>query len=300
MFSAVQCSKAKFGVVPYENSSNGPVIETLDLLINRERAFPDIQVCSETYLDVQHCLLGHIEKSVASIDVGPGINSCKHAFSAGPNPATRVPRTKPILDLQHIKYVISHPQALGQCEKFLAYYLGAAEHYEVTSTSEAAKMVAEDLTGTKVAIASSLAAGINGLDILAKSIQDVEENTTRFATIHRGPVVFENLSPYPQKLQVSPAEESNLKALVSLDVNHSQHGALASALLVFKTYDLNVTNINTRPSRVRPWHYIFLLEFEGRRQFENEKSVERLMKDLDKSTEGSRWHGSWIDRFSQR
>ena len=264
------------------------MVETLDLLIDRDQAFSDIQICREAYLEVQHCLLGHALAPNPNVATDTGVNSAHNVPSIRATPALRRTRTKPLTDLQHIKFVLSHPQALGQCGKFVATYLPDAERYEVSSTSEAARLVREDRTGTKVAISSSLAAELNGLDILARSIQDVEENTTRFLVIHRGSVPSED-------------RQSHLrKALVTFGIDHSKHGALASALLIFKNHDLNLTSIYPRPSQIRPWHYQFLVEFEGTHHLEPIESVKQVLSDLSDVTEGSKWLGSWPNQFSQR
>jgi len=294
----VQSSNASFGVVPFENSSNGSVLQTLDLLIDKEEDFADVQVCAETYMDVQHCLLGRIHKSSYLEKQAPPSDS----GSATPTlsiPFPREPRSKPLTDIRHIKRIYSHPQAFGQSEAFLSTYLKLAKRHEVSSTSEAAKIVAQDESGEAAAIASRLAADVNGLAILAKEIQDVENNTTRFLIIQKGPVNPDDRGVLPGKFFADPGSAQDRKALVAFSINHETKGALAHALWIFRKHELNLTSINSRPSRVRPWHYIFLVEFEGKEELRNPDLLHLALKELDTATEGNKWLGCWIDRFGQ-
>lgn len=285
VFLAVQNSNVSYGVVPFENSSNGSVLYTLDLLIDREDRVGDVLVCGEAFLPVHHCLLGHAvplarDEAIASVnDVS----------------ATSDPKC-PLTDLSRIKRVLSHHQAFGQCEKFLSTYLKGIERQEVSSTSKAAEMVAGDTSGTSVAISSSLAAGMNRLDFLADEIQDEKDNTTRFFILRKGrktgkPIIFQkHVAPEPRDLR--------WKTMVSFGIDHRLSGALADALFVFKTFDLNFTSINSRPSRIRPWHYIFLVEFEGKREEDGTGSVNGALRELDKRTLGWRWLGSWVNQLA--
>ena len=297
----MQTSSASFGVVPFENSSNGPVQITLDLLIDRDNDFPDIQACAEAYMEVQHCLVGYASKN-SSFD---NVKDMRSSFSSGTatpttdRPFPREPKAKPSTDLRHVQRIFSHPQAFGQCEAFLSTYLKNAERVEVSSTSKAASMIAEDRSrsSTDAAISSRLAAGVNGLTILAKGIQDVDGNTTRFLIIQKGAVNAVNQAMLPEKLQRCNAKRPNKKGLVAFSINHETQGTLADALLIFKKHDLNLTSINSRPSRLRPWHYIFLVEFEGKKQLEEPDLLCAALEDLDGVTEGNKWLGCWLDRF---
>ncbi len=303
VFHAVQNSSATFGVVPFENSSNGPVVFTLDLLIDRAGDFPDIHVCGEAYMDVQHCLLGHVPPNPAHEDrdtLSPHSSGCATPTMTKPNP--REPRSKPLTNLKHIQRVYSHPQAFGQCESFLSTYLKGVERREVSSTSHAASIVAkgseaDDLpSGAAAAISSVVAADVHGLNIMATGIQDVEDNTTRFLIIQKGHVNLEYQGLLPAKLFAETGTETKRKALIAFSINHDLQGALANALLIFKNYGLNVTSINSRPSRIRPWHYIFLVEVGGKKELEDPDLVHMALEGLDTTTEGNKWLGCWVDR----
>lgn len=148
VFQAVQSKSTPHGVVPFENSSNGPVGFTLDLFADMEGKYPDILVEEEIYLPVRHCLVGH--------------------QSASDN------------DFSKIKKLYSHPQAWTQCNQFLSTHFSGIERRDVSSTSRGAELVAEDSTGASAAISSSIAASLNNIPILAEGIEDVKGNTTRF------------------------------------------------------------------------------------------------------------------------
>ena len=279
-------------MVPFENSSNGSVLYTLDLLIDREHRVGDVVVCGEAFLPVHHCLLGHAAPLARDGDT----TLVNETASATDDSSSRISRGLPLADLSQIKRVLSHPQAFGQCEVFLSTYLKGVERQEVSSTSKAAEMVAGDASGASAAISSSLAAGIHGLDFLADGIHDRDDNTTRFFILRKGPklghqVIFQNpTAPEPRNLR--------WKTMVSFGIDHRLSGALVDALFVFKTFDLNLTSINSRPSRIRPWHYIFLVEFEGKRDEDGEGSVNGALRELGKKTLGWRWIGSWVNRMA--
>ncbi|KAF6241495.1 hypothetical protein HO173_000205 [Letharia columbiana] len=305
VFHAVQDSSATFGVVPFENSSNGPVVFTLDLLIDRAEEFPEIHVCGEAYMDVQHCLLGSVPTNRAHENrdtLSPHSSGCATPTRTKPNP--REPRSKPMTSLKHIERVYSHPQAFGQCEAFLSTYLKGVERREVSSTSHAASIVAkgseEDLpSGGAAAISSALAANVHGLNVMATGIQDAEDNSTRFLIIQKGPVNLEYQGLLPPKLFAETGTETKRKALIASSINHETQGALANALLVFRNHGLNVTSINSRPSRIRPWHYIFLVEVGGRKELEDPDLVRMALEELDTTTEENKWLGCWVDRSAR-
>ena len=288
----MQSAAAFYGVVPFENSSNGSVLQTLDLLIDRDDDFPDIQVCAEVYMNVQHCLLGRASEPT-SYDNESSVGSATPTTNT---PFPREPRCKPVADLRHVKHVYSHPQALGQCEAFLSTYLKPAERHEVSSTSEAARIVAEDVSGETAAIASRLAAEVHQLNVLATGAQDVEDNTTRFLIIQKGPVNPDHQGSLPPKLHASHNPRKDRKALIAFSIDHETQGALANTLWIFKEHRLNLTSINSRPSRIRPWHYIFLVEFQGQEELKDPDLLQLVLNELNITTEGNKWLGCWVNR----
>jgi prephenate dehydratase len=280
----VQSDEAALGVVPFENSTNGAVIFTLELLADRHNSYPDITVSGEAYLDVSHYLLGHkaIQRNTSTDFQVSG--TCTPTLSA-PSPAQ--PRTKPLCDLKHIQRLYTHPQAWGQCDIFLSTYLKGVEHIDVSSTSRAAELVKEDTSGTSAAIASSLAAEIHNLDVLAKGIEDRPDNTTRFLIIRKG---------IDEKAKSSSAKS---KSLISFSVDHRSPGSLAQVLESFREYALNLTSINSRPTKMVPFQYIFFVEFEGSKLYDPEGKVKGALENVERHVQYWRWLGSWEDKLER-
>lgn len=281
VFTAVQSGEAALGVVPFENSTNGAVIFTFELLADRHGLFPDVTVSGEAYLDVSHYLLGH--KSPRNATDSEQVSGPLTPTPSRPDPIE--PRTKPLYDLKHIQRLYTHPQAWGQCDIFLGAYLKGIERIDVSSTSRAAELVKEDTTGTSAAIASSLAAEIHDLDILAKGIEDRPDNTTRFLIIRKG---------VDEKAKSS---KSKTKSLISFTIDHRSPGSLAQVLDSFREYALNLTSINSRPTKVVPFQYIFFVEFEGSRLNDPDGRVNGALDSVAKHAESWRWLGSWDDKL---
>lgn len=284
--------------MPFENSTNGSVVQTLDLFADRQQHYSNVYVCGEAYLDVHHYLLGYSAKhhSFGHFDEQQSASGDATPTYKTPNPLK--PKSHPLTDLRHVKRVYSHPQAFGQCEAFLSTYLKGVERQEVSSTSKAAEVVKMDVSGVVAAISSKTAAEVHGLEVLGNRIEDRDDNTTRFFFLRRG-LGGEEAEVLPANLlqDRGRSEIQSWKSLIAFTIDHRTAGALAAALMVFKSCDLNLTSINTRPSRLRPWHYIFFVEFEG----EGPDDVRRLKLSsaLDKLgglTQDCRWHGSWKNR----
>ncbi|KAI1655084.1 PDT-domain-containing protein [Daldinia decipiens] len=276
IFDTTQSGRAACGVVPFENSSNGSVVLTLDQLADRAGEYPDLAVCAEIYLDVHHCLVGHY-------------HHCNH------------------LNLTHVRRVYSHPQAFGQCTKFLREILRGVETVDVSSTSRAATLAKEDATGTSAAISSATAAQVLGLDVLARSIEDREDNTTRFFVVRRSadsasptppiPALEEVLSKRRQHQDADGDGPSDIysqsKSLASFTVPHRSPGALADVLECFRRARLNLTSINSRPSLAQPFQYVFFVEFEGHRLRDPEGRVRDALASATAVAQSCRWWGSW-------
>ena len=264
-------------------------------------------------MDVHHCLLGHVGRPTNQLIDEAGPRSSDGARTPTLNvPHPTQPRARPLKDLRHIKRIYSHPQAFGQCEAFLSTYLKGVERQEVSSTSKAAEMVAADESKSTAAISSKLAAEIHGLGMLAEGIEDSEDNMTRFLILRRddrGDGQQRNgdkdLNPETMKRESEPEspspsspQQQKYKSLVAFKIEHQASGALANALDAFRLHRLNLTSINSRPSREHPWHYVFLIEFEGRREADGVGGdVNAALKDLEASTQSWKWLGSWVDRM---
>ncbi|RCI14070.1 hypothetical protein L249_8012 [Ophiocordyceps polyrhachis-furcata BCC 54312] len=273
VFEKVQSRQAPVGVVPFENSSNGCVVETFDSFADRDKRYRDIVVHGEIYIDVNHCLLG--KRSPVDAAVGTAHRTTAEESS----------EKSPDSGFGYIKQLYSHPQALGQCRRFISTDLGHAETLPVSSTSRAAELVAHGRDEASAAISSKLAASVYGLDVLAETIQDRRDNTTRFLIIGNLQNTAENAPAVTQSL-------SGTKSLVSFTVPHDSPGALAGVLCCFDEQKLNLTSINTRPSLLAPFQYVFFVEFEGHR-YDQDGRVERALEKIGRVAKESRWLGSW-------
>jgi prephenate dehydratase len=146
--------------------------------------------------------------------------------------------------LSDLRFVRSHPQALAQCEQFLRR--NGLEPVPWHDTAGSAKDLADDNAPQTGALSSELAAELYGLDVLAKQVEDAPFNYTRFFVIgHDDP----------------PASECNKTSLVFATRNRPS--ALYDCLGEFATRGINVTKIESRPRRNRPWEPIFFLDIEG-------------------------------------
>ncbi|KAI8815145.1 Prephenate dehydratase-domain-containing protein [Cladochytrium replicatum] len=250
VFSAIEAGHTTYAVVPFENSTFGSVQQTLDRFISSpvsalvdssksqtttsigslERQRTVVQIGAEQYLHIHHCLLSN----------APSLRS--------------------------IQRVYSHPEAFGQCHRWLEANLRGVERITVASTSAAAKMAAQE--SESAAICSMVCADLYGLNIIAHNIEDLKTNTTRFFILSQavdGPV-------HPQ-----PSPDTEYRTLIYLTVDHRQPGSLCDALSVIKNQNINLTKIDSRPSGQRPWHYIFFLEMEGHM---DDANVKRAFQEL--------------------
>ncbi|KAL7754451.1 prephenate dehydratase [Sorochytrium milnesiophthora] len=136
-----------------------------------------------------------------------------------------------------IKRVYSHPEAFGHPH---------VECVHVSSTAHAAMLAAKELHSA--AICNTVCADLYGLDVVQQNIEDKSDNTTRFFI----------LAP---TMDATPIVNSH--TLVMFTVDHRQAGALCDSLKIFKDFEINLTKVDSRPSRQRQWHYVFFVEMEG-------------------------------------
>lgn len=163
--------------------------------------------------------------------------------------------------LSEIKRVYSHPQAFAQCRLWLETHLPNVEKIETSSTAKAASMVPWDKFSA--AIAGPLAAEKYGLRILEANIEDNPENYTRFWVIGQAGVPIQN----PNKTTI----------LVSVK---DRPGALLKLLSPFQVYDINLSKIESRPSKRRPWDYLFFIDIDaGIHQKGLSKALEKVKED---------------------
>ncbi|KAL8734534.1 MAG: hypothetical protein Q9166_001434 [cf. Caloplaca sp. 2 TL-2023] len=169
------------------------------------------------------------------------------------------------------------------------------EKQEVASTSKGAAMVAEEGSNSRAAaISSSLAAELHGLKLLAESIQDKDDNSTRFFILKSQQSELEyNVPPLPQP---SHTNGKNWNSLISFTLAQQPSGTLADALQIFKNHGLNLTSINSRPSLEHTWHYVFLIEVQDKREGSSSGVMNQALMELETKTKGWKWLGSWIDQ----
>jgi chorismate mutase/prephenate dehydratase len=220
VFHEVRQGRVSFGVVPIENSTEGVVAHTLDLLVDS-----DLRICAEAFLEIHHSLLS---------------------------------RTGRPEDLQRI---VSHPQALGQCRRWLADHFPKVEVEEVASTAHAAMMAATDVK--LAAISSSLAQEVYGLRMVAENIEDQSNNITRFLIIGRD--------------DSRPSGDDKTSLVFSVQ---DRPGILHRMLEPFAKSRINLTKIESRPLKNKPWEYMFFIDLKGHKE---ESGVRRAIKRLEKS-----------------
>ncbi len=205
VFEAVQSGDATYGVVPFENSTEGAVSMTSDALLEG-----DVMIRQEYVLPVSHCLLSRAP-----------------TFSA-------------------VTAVYSHPQALAQCRNWIAKHLPRAQVVHTASTAAAAREAHAD--ERTAAIGSAIAAELHDVPIKRANIQDRRENATRFVVLaqHDAPATGRD------------------RTTLAFGVEHHE-GALRKVLTVFERAGVNLTRIESRPSRKAAWQYVFLVDVEGHR-----------------------------------
>ncbi|HZL94622.1 MAG TPA: prephenate dehydratase [Vicinamibacterales bacterium] len=173
-------------------------------------------------------------------------------------------------DIKDIKRVCSHPQSLAQCRAWLSQHLPDVEKVPVASNAEAARR-ARDEEGT-AALAGDAAAKVYGLHILFSAIEDSDDNSTRFVVVGR------KLFP--------PSGNDKTSILVSATGTEGP-GVLLHLLGPLARFGVNMTRIESRPSRKRKWDYVFFVDLDGhaedepvRRALEEIKSKASLFKVL--------------------
>jgi chorismate mutase/prephenate dehydratase len=219
VFEEVARGRVSFGVVPIENSTEGVVAFTLDLLVDSE-----LQICAECFLDIHHNLVSRSGRA------------------------------------EDIRKIVSHPQALSQCRGWLSRHFPKIELEEVPSTSHAASMAAQN--GSFAAVSSSLAVEVYELKIVAANIEDQAHNITRFLVIGG------------QEAKPTRRNKTSLVFTVK-----DQPGILHHMLQPFARGRINLSKIESRPIKNKPWEYMFFLDLKGHKQ---EPRVKRAIGQLER------------------
>lgn len=226
------------GVLPIENSVEGAVRETIDNLIRTKNE--NVRILSEFVMPIKHCLLS---------------------------------RTT---ELYSITSVISHPQALAQCQNFIHNELPRQLNViETASTAEAARKL-QEYNLTYAAIGSAKTAEIYNLNILKDNINDDPDNKTRFALIGD----FDTLATGKNNTTLAFSTEN-------------KPGALLNILEIFHKYGINLSYIDSRPSKAKFGEYTFFVDFDGHI---TEEKISIAIEELKKHTQYFRLVGSY-ERF---
>lgn len=203
VFEEVAAGRADCGIVPVENSTEGMVSHTHDLLVAS-----DLVISGEVHLPVAHNLVGRLRS------------------------------------LAEVKTVYSKDHALAQCREWLEKHLPQAKLREATSTAAAAQRAAHERGAA--AICGALAARLYGLRVMASNLGGRADNITRFIVISRE----------------LPAPSRHDKTSVAFSLK-DRPGALFGALKAFAREGVNMTRIESRPTRRKAWEYIFFVDLAG-------------------------------------
>jgi prephenate dehydratase len=208
-YRALRRGEVDGALLPIENSIEGSVGATLDLLV----AEPGPLIRRELLLPVRQHLLAR--------------------------PGTR---------LEDVTRVLSHPQPFGQCSRFLHARLPGAALEPTHSTADAARKVAAGEPGA-AAIGSRAAASRYGLVLLAESIQDVDENVTRFVLLARA----------------DEAPTGDDRTSIAFTLDRDRPGGLYEVLGELARRGINLSKVESRPMKEALGHYVFFLDFEAHR-----------------------------------
>lgn len=208
--TAVASGMADEGIVAIENSLEGAVPDTLDLLIHES----PLAIRHEVVLPIVHCLLAR--------------------------PGTTV---------EQVEVVYSHPQALGQCRKFIERCFPKAQAMAALSTAAAVEQMLALAQPYAAAIGNRRAAQLYGAAILAQGIQDSPNNETRF-------VVLASTDHEPTGYD---------KTSICFGFTEDRPGILVTVLQAFSSRGINMAKIESRPTKENLGKYIFLVDLEGHR-----------------------------------
>lgn len=245
VFQAVADGRAEYGMIPIENSLAGSIYDNYDNLSN----FEDISIVGAIHLRIQHSLLG---VKGATLDT--------------------------------IKRVYSHPQGHSQCVKLLSEH-NDWEKIASSSTSTAAKFVADSKSVENAAIASSINSKYYDLEIIQEGIEDDPRDYTRFVVIAANHFIKENSYD-----SLVPNKASFMFCV------KNETGALYNCLGVFQKKNLNLTRLESRPIAGQPWKYWFYADAEIPSSEQKSKEyIENILNELNGSAEQIRLLGVYSE-----
>jgi chorismate mutase/prephenate dehydratase len=238
---AVEDGRADFGMLPVENTTAGSINDVYDLL-----SCALVSIVGEEVLRVEHCLLGVEDVPLAAL-----------------------------------RRVISHPQALAQCMKFVSK-LPHCEPQPFTDTAMAVRKVKELNDPTCAAIASEDAGRRYGLTVLRRNIEDQQHNFTRFVVVAKRALKVDQRIPCKTSVVMSTAHEE---------------GSLLNALNILHEHRINLTKLESRPIPGMPFQYLFYIDFEGNSE---EPRVRDALTTLRATTTSLKVLGSYPSQHRSR
>ena len=217
VFQRVEMGECDYGVLPIENSTEGMVTPTMDLLVNSE-----LKICRQFMMQIKHNLLSMTTKD-------------------------------------KIRKIYSNPQVFNQCRHWLSQNLPNVGLIELASTTEAAERASREKYSA--ALASTVAAQVYGLKILVPGLSDLAHNTTRFCVIGT--------------IGSPPTGHDRTSLVFSIK---DKVGALHAMLTPFMKNKINLTKIESRPSKKKAWDYYFFVDCEGH---QSDPRVARALAQLE-------------------
>lgn len=222
VMESVKNGECSLGVVPIENSIEGPVGVTLDSLAHKF----DLKIFGEIIIPINQNLIV--------------------------NPETRI---------EDIKDVYSHAQAIAQCQEYISEHK-IQPHYAV-STARAAKSIIGDKT--KAAIGNAKSAELYGLEILESNIQDMDNNQTRFVVLSR------------ESHEITGKDKTS----IIFSIYEDRPGGLYNILGFFEKNDINLTKIESRPSKKGLGKYLFFVDFNGHK---DDVIINNILNEIEDNT----------------
>lgn len=219
---SVANEESKLGVVPIENSIEGPVGITLDSLAHKF----DLKIYKEIIIPISQNLI-----------VNPGCT------------------------MDDIEDVYSHSQAISQCQEFISQN-NIQPHYSV-STARATKDIIGDKT--KAAIGNAIAAKLYGMEILKANIQDTNNNETRFVVLSKD----------------DHERTGHDKTSIIFSIYEDRPGGLYHILGIFEKYNVNLTKIESRPSKKGLGKYLFFVDFNGHK---DDGIIQNILNEINNNT----------------
>jgi chorismate mutase / prephenate dehydratase len=231
VFQRVERGECDYGVLPIENSTEGMVTPTVDLLVDSE-----LKICRQFMMPIKHNLLSLTTKN-------------------------------------KIRKIYSNPQVFNQCRHWLSQNMPNVGLLEVASTTEAAERASHE--EYSAALASTEAAQVYGLKILVSGLSDLAHNTTRFCVIGK----------------IGPQSTRRDKTSLVFSIK-DKVGALHAMLTPFMKNQINLTKIESRPSKKKAWDYYFFVDCEGH---QSDPKVARALAQLEGMCKFLKILGSYPD-----